>query len=168
MARVLVVEDDPTVAKAVTACLQLDQHEVRTATDLPSGVEQLRQAPADLILTDLFVHTFSSEAFADLAPLAEVAPSTPIVVTTAHPQAAAHDPALYGFAGIILKPFAPHDLRAFVQALLAEQRQRLSSLEAHAEQAWDQIRSAQQHIGESRELLRRVEPPAQPLPPDAA
>ena len=120
MARVLVVEDDPTIAKVVTACLRLDRHEVWTATDLPSGVAWLQDEPADLILTDLFTDSFSPNALADLAQLTEVAASTPIVVMTAHPQAAAHDPAAYGLRAILLKPFSPQELRTFVQSLLTE------------------------------------------------
>jgi DNA-binding NtrC family response regulator len=116
-----VCEDDPIIAKAVEVCLALDQHQVRTAADLPSAVEALRREPADIILTDPFTDTFSPDAVRELAVLTRVAPATPIVVTTAHAQAARVDPAQYGLAAVLLKPFAPHDLRRFVQRELAGQ-----------------------------------------------
>jgi DNA-binding NtrC family response regulator len=154
----LVVEDDPIIAKAITVCLQIDQHQVRTAPDVPSGVALLQREPADLILTDLFTPTFSPDAFAELATFTEMAPATPIVVTTAHARAATFDPAQYGVAAILLKPFSARDLRAVVQQILVAHQQQVQSLEAHLEQSWDHVRSAEQHIGDSVELLRRVLP----------
>jgi len=123
MAHVLVVEDDSIVAKAITTCLRLDQHEVRTASDLPNALELLQREPPDLILTSLLADTFSPAAFDALATIRQAAPATPIVLATAHPQAARSDPARYGLSAIILKPFSPSDLRAVVQGALAAQRQ---------------------------------------------
>ena len=106
------------IRDSITTCLHLDQHQVRTVGDLPSAVQLLQREPADLVLTDLFADIFSPQAFSDLAALTRVAPATPIVVTTAHAQAATYEPAQYGLAAILLKPFAPHELRAVVQDLL--------------------------------------------------
>src|SRR6187431_2636017 len=105
MARVLLIDDDPFYAQAIAIFLQMDQHQVWTTTDLPSALAQLQREPVDLILTDLFAPHFSPDALAELAVFSEVAPTTPIVVTTGHEQAATYDPAAYGLTAILLKPF---------------------------------------------------------------
>jgi CheY-like chemotaxis protein len=119
MARVLVVEDDPVSLRVFTTCLGLDHHEVQTASDIPGGVDLLRREVVDLILTDLFAEVFSPDVFAELVPFTQVAPACPLVVATAHAQAAACDPSAHGLEAIIVKPFAPHDLRALVARVLA-------------------------------------------------
>ncbi len=120
MARVLVIDDDPILVKVATACLQLDQHQVWAASDLASGVALLQREPVDLVLTDLFAQPFAPDAFTPLAALTQVTPTAPVVVATAHAQAAAFDPARYGLAAIVLKPYSPHDLRMLVAQVLAE------------------------------------------------
>jgi DNA-binding NtrC family response regulator len=90
--------------------------------DLPSGISLLQRESIDLILTDLFVDTFSPNALAELAALTRAAPATPVVLATAHARAAAYDPAQYGLTAILLKPFAARDLRDLVRRILAEQR----------------------------------------------
>ncbi len=119
MARVLVIDDDPILVKVASMCLTLDQHQVRMASDLASGVALLQREPVDLVLTDLFAHPFSPDAFTPLAAVTQVVPTTPVVVATAHAQAAAYDPARYGLAAIVLKPFSPRDLRTLIARVLA-------------------------------------------------
>jgi DNA-binding NtrC family response regulator len=94
MARVLVVEDDPSILDVFTAGLQLDGYEVLSASDLVSGVELLQHQPVDLVLTDLFTTVFSPNAFDELAVITQAAPATPVVVATAHPGAASCDPSV--------------------------------------------------------------------------
>jgi DNA-binding NtrC family response regulator len=124
MARVLVVEPEPTISDLLTVCLELDGHRVTTASDITDGVELLEREPVDLILTDLCSRTFAPDAFAKVAALTRVAPATPIVVATAHVRAGSVDPTTYGLAAILVKPFRAHELRALVERTLAERRRK--------------------------------------------
>ena len=159
MARVLVVEDDQMLREVLVECLQFDPYEVCTASDLLQGVELLQREPFDLVLSDLFTAVFSPAALLELDAFTTAAPATPVVVATAHAKAAACNPAQYGLAAIILKPFALADLLACLRGVLAEQQQRLRSLQTTTEQAWDQHRLAQERIATSSALLRRVQTP---------
>jgi DNA-binding NtrC family response regulator len=163
---VLVVDDDPIVTKVITTCLELDQHQVRTASDLASGLDVLQRESPDLILTSLLTDAFAPTAFGTFGALRRVAPATPIVLATAHAQAAAYDPTTVGVAATILKPFRARELRSVVARVLAERRTRLQSLEAHAERAETTLQSAQQHIAESLEVLRQVSPAKPPAATD--
>jgi DNA-binding NtrC family response regulator len=164
MARVLVVEDDTSTLEVLSTILESEAYEVTTTAQLSSGVALLEREPFDLVLTDLFAPVFSPDALRDLRAYTAAAPETPIVVTTAHAQAADYDPAAYGLAAVLLKPFDLEELLTCVRGVLATQEERLRSLRATAERAWEHHRSAEEHIGDSSELLRRVHDP----PPPAA
>jgi DNA-binding response OmpR family regulator len=55
VARVLVVDDDPTVREVVVTYLRASGHEVDEAGDGEAALEQLRSHPADLLVLDLML-----------------------------------------------------------------------------------------------------------------
>jgi two-component system, OmpR family, phosphate regulon response regulator PhoB len=50
---ILLVEDDDTLAQMYRIRLERDGHRVRLAADGPSGLEEVVQAPPDLLLLDI-------------------------------------------------------------------------------------------------------------------
>jgi DNA-binding response OmpR family regulator len=118
MPRVLVVDDDPAVRNVLTAGLEREHLEVRAAEDIETSRDLLQSQPFDLILTDLFVRAFSPGSFTPLDAYREVAPEVPIMVLTAHTQAARLDPTHFGLAAIIAKPVVLAELVAQVRAVL--------------------------------------------------
>jgi DNA-binding NtrC family response regulator len=120
MARVLVLDDDPGIREAVTALLQLADHEVRTIPDLPGGLRLLKAEAFDLVVTDLFSRRLTPEAFAPVQALHAAAPELPIVLATAYAEAGDVNPAAAGLADIILKPFDIDDFLARLHRVLSE------------------------------------------------
>ena len=55
MARVLVVDDDPTVREVVVSYLRADRHEVAEAADGETALRRMREQPADLVVLDLML-----------------------------------------------------------------------------------------------------------------
>lgn len=55
MARILVIEDDEAVRRAIRRHLEIDGHEVVEAPDGKAGTRIFRQDPPDLVITDLFM-----------------------------------------------------------------------------------------------------------------
>jgi DNA-binding response OmpR family regulator len=51
--RVLVVEDEPGLARTTAAVLRMDGHAVRTASDGPAALDAAQAEPPDLVLLDL-------------------------------------------------------------------------------------------------------------------
>jgi CheY-like chemotaxis protein len=51
--RVLVVEDEPDLARTMAAVLRMEGHQVRTAPDGPAALGAARAEPPDLVLLDL-------------------------------------------------------------------------------------------------------------------
>jgi CheY-like chemotaxis protein len=52
-ARVLVIEDEPTVAQMMVDVLEADGHEVETAANGLLALEKIQKRPYDVILSDL-------------------------------------------------------------------------------------------------------------------
>ena len=153
MAHVLVVERDPTIRRAMTVSLALDDHEVEAAPDLSRGIELLEQRHFDLALTELPSPTFSSEALHALDTFTRAAPKTPIVVTTADDQATTLEPTSYGLAAILIKPFHVDTLRACVQRVTEEQAQRSTVLWARAEQSLGKLPMSGERTATSVDLI---------------
>ena len=55
MARILVIDDDEAIRDLLRKILEQDGHEIVEASDGNEGVDAYRQAPADLVITDLFM-----------------------------------------------------------------------------------------------------------------
>ncbi len=53
MARILVIDDDASVRGLLESVLQTDGHEVKVAASATEGFAVLREAPIDMVITDL-------------------------------------------------------------------------------------------------------------------
>lgn len=55
MGRILVVDDDRGMAAAIGAALEFGGHQVQIAHDGQTAIALYRQAPADLVITDIYM-----------------------------------------------------------------------------------------------------------------
>ncbi|MEV6596288.1 response regulator [Actinoplanes sp. NPDC051346] len=55
MARILVVDDDPSIRQLLTDVLEMDGHEVATAVNGPDGVRAVQEAPPDFVVLDVMM-----------------------------------------------------------------------------------------------------------------
>src|ERR1700679_2030826 len=53
MMRILIVDDEPQIARVLRASLQSNGHEVKVARDGADALEQFRKVEPDLVITDL-------------------------------------------------------------------------------------------------------------------
>jgi DNA-binding NtrC family response regulator len=53
MARILVVDDEPSIRDLVALVLELDKHDVVTASDGNAALAELNESEFDLVITDL-------------------------------------------------------------------------------------------------------------------
>src|SRR5580693_1852570 len=84
MTKILVVEDDPAILRALTDSLKFEGYEVFTAEDAESGYRFQREHQLDLILLDLMLPGMSGT---DLCrKLRGEGVQTPIVMLTAKGQ----------------------------------------------------------------------------------
>lgn len=118
-ARVLVVDDSPTVLSLLQAALEAHHLEVQTASDGVEGLEKIRQFSPHLIVTDSIMPRL--DGFALLARVKED-PATrriPVIMLTSDPD----DPR----PGGDIQPDAVITKSAQIEPLLAEIRSLLRS-----------------------------------------
>jgi DNA-binding response OmpR family regulator len=116
-ARVLVVEDDTTLAAAIARDLRLQAHEVELAHDLAAAERVLSRGGIDVLLTDLSMHGGDGLELLRRSRALPAAPPAILMsgVASARDYQAAVD---LGATRVLTKPFSSADLgRAVRQAL---------------------------------------------------
>lgn len=116
MSRVLVIEDDPTVAEVVGRYLEREGFEVEIIGDGAEGLARALQEPPDLLVLDLMLPSMHGiEVFHALRAAAPV----PVIMLTAHGQQSDRITGLeLGADDYLAKPFSPRELTARVKAVL--------------------------------------------------
>ncbi len=112
MARILIVDDNATLAGTVRRVLERSGHEVRVAATGLEGVRQYREQAADLVLLD--IHMPEMDGIEALAQLRAIAPRLPVIVMSGGAQTRGldllADAVLLGASGTLQKPFSIDDL----------------------------------------------------------
>jgi len=116
-ARVLVVEDDPTVLSAVMRVLKLDGHNVTTAKDGRDGLNAILEDTPDMVVMDVMMpHLDGMEVCRQVRHSGN---RVPILLLTARAEVGDRVEGLDAGADDYLpKPFASKELSARVRALL--------------------------------------------------
>lgn len=123
---ILVIEDDPGIARIVSLYLERDGHQVRVVGDGLAGLDAARAQEPSLVVLDLMLPRLDGmEVCRALRQESEV----PIIMATARAE---EEDRLAGFDlgadDYITKPFSPRELAARVRAIL-----RRSARQAEAE-----------------------------------
>ena len=114
--RILVVEDDPTVAEVVARYLEREGFDVRTVGDGPSALESVASAIPDLMVLDLMLPGLDGlEVFRQVRSVAPV----PVIMLTAKGDENDRVAGLeLGADDYVAKPFSPRELTARVKSVL--------------------------------------------------
>ncbi|BCJ31997.1 response regulator transcription factor [Actinocatenispora sera] len=114
--RVLVVEDEPTIAESVGARLRAEGYEVELAGDGPSAVDAARRRPPDAIVLDVMLPGFDG---LEVCRRVQADRPVPVLMLTARDSETDHLVGLgVGADDYLTKPFSMRVLCARVQALL--------------------------------------------------
>jgi len=117
MAKILIVEDEPTIALGLKNDLKLEGHSVEVAGDGETASNRARQEAFDLILLDLMLPR--KDGLTVCRELRHAGIRTPILMLTARTQEAEKVLGLeMGADDYVTKPFSPLELRARVKAML--------------------------------------------------
>ena len=113
---ILVIEDDPGIARIVRLYLERDGHGVSVVGDGISGLRAARQLAPDLIVLDLMLPQLDGLA---VCRTLRKESDVPIIMATARVDEADRLAGLdLGADDYILKPFSPRELAARVRAVL--------------------------------------------------
>jgi DNA-binding NtrC family response regulator len=121
-ARILVVEDERAIQLALSGLLRREGYEVAVADSGEAAVAELREAPADLVLTDLALgHGLSGMDL--LREIKATRPETAVVMITAHgSEKVAVQAMKAGAQDYVPKPFDNDEIRIVVQRALEHTR----------------------------------------------
>lgn len=114
-AQVLIVDDDPIIARLVTETLRLAGHHTRCAGSATEALNVLAQVTVDLVLTDALVGTGvepETDRWANLECVRRAAGQARVVIFSAHDADYFTGYRERGFSGLLLKPF---DLDALLE-----------------------------------------------------
>jgi DNA-binding response OmpR family regulator len=115
-ARILVIEDDPTVAEVVALYLSREGFQVEVSGDGIAGLKRALQSPPDLLVLDLMLPGLSGVEV--LKRLRATAP-VPVIMLTARSSEVDRVRGLeFGADDYVAKPFSPRELTARVKAVL--------------------------------------------------
>jgi two-component system, cell cycle sensor histidine kinase and response regulator CckA len=105
--RVLLADDDPDVRETIKTVLELDRHEVTTATNGREALDQFAPGKFDVVITDYQMPEMTGDQLA--LAIKRIAAAQPVVMVTAH--AGMLPSPIPGVDALILKPFRIADLR---------------------------------------------------------
>jgi len=114
--RILVLDDDPSLLRAIRLTLVLEGFEVETAADGVLGLEQLAKNDFSLIVLDLQMPRMDGRTF--FQELRGLGHEMPVLILSAFGAEVARQE--LGADGAIAKPFDPDDLVSAIRRLLAE------------------------------------------------
>jgi two-component system alkaline phosphatase synthesis response regulator PhoP len=116
MAKILVIDDEPSIVNLVTAYLRPEGYEVHTAVDGPSGLKAARAFKPDLVILDLMLPGMDGlELLSTLRRESQVY----VILLTAKTEETDKIIGLsVGADDYVTKPFSPRELTARVKAAL--------------------------------------------------
>lgn len=122
MARILIIDDEPSIRDTLAKILLLDAHEVEKAADGRSALELVSTQPPDLVITDIYMPEMDGIEF--LLHLSEIAPDIPVVAISGGSLASAgfvlEDASQLGAVATLSKPFEVEEVRGLVRRVLSE------------------------------------------------
>lgn len=125
MERILVIEDDRAVQRALKRLFESEGYSVECSYDGPSGLEAFRAAPPSIVILDLRLPGITGKEIC--REIKHSAPSLPVIVLSAAADVA--DKVLLlelGADDYVTKPFSPRELLARIHAAMRHGR-RLTS-----------------------------------------
>jgi two-component system, OmpR family, response regulator MprA len=117
MARVLVVDDEPAVRRALERALRLDSYDVALAADGEEALDALATKPADAVILDVAMPRL--DGLEVCRRLRQAGDRTPVLMLTARDAIDDRVQGLdVGADDYLVKPFALRELQARLRALL--------------------------------------------------
>lgn len=111
-ASVLLVEDDDDIRELIVTLLEIAGFDVTACASAEAALEQLREEPFDMVLTDYMLPNRTGAWLLDEASREGLLDATPVLVVSAHPN-----PPVNGFE-VLPKPFDLDELIEKVRARL--------------------------------------------------
>jgi two-component system phosphate regulon response regulator PhoB len=139
MARILVVDDEPSIVRLVTTTLRGRGHTVHEAHDGQEALDQTRLLEPDLIVLDIMMPVMDGREVRRRLLADPKTRAIPVIHLSAvgdfDEQLHAMDEVEGGFTDYFTKPFAPRELADRVDQVLDPETREKAARDAHAKEA---------------------------------
>jgi DNA-binding response OmpR family regulator len=124
-ARIVVVDDDPAVVRAVAAVLEADGYEVEGVGDQAEALRAVLQDPPALVVLDVNMPGLDGWELCDILRRQSHTRDVPVLFLTGRADLRDQITAMQvGGSDYVTKPFRPDELRAKVQAWVQRRRRK--------------------------------------------
>lgn len=121
MSKVLLIEDEQTLASALQRVLEVEKYEVTTATDPAKGLALARKGDFEVVVTDLKMPGISGMDV--IKDLHENRPQLPVILMTGHHTTETAIEAMkFGAYDYILKPPDPPEFIGLIEKAVSNSR----------------------------------------------
>ncbi len=118
-ARILVVDDEPSIRELLSKTLALAEYDIDLASDGRTAVDRLKIIPYDLLITDLRMPNM--DGLAVIREARRLKPDVPVIIVTGYStEASAIEAVNLGVSGYLTKPFRVPRVLAVVAKALGE------------------------------------------------
>jgi DNA-binding response OmpR family regulator len=122
-ARIVVVDDDPAVVRAVTAVLEAEGYRVEGARDQAEALRAVLQDPPALVVLDVNMPGLDGWELCDILRRQSHTRDVPVLFLTGRADLRDQITAMQvGGSDYVTKPFRPDELRAKVQTWVQRRR----------------------------------------------
>jgi CheY-like chemotaxis protein len=119
VAKIVLCEDDPVIAKLIQVALRSTGHELHCAPDGLAGLELVERERPALVLTDIAMPGLSGLELADAMRARPELASIPVLLVSASAQRAELEEGYrHGAVGYLTKPFRAAELRERIEQIL--------------------------------------------------
>ena len=121
VAKILLVDDSPTILRLLSSYLTKEGFEVVTATDAGQAFRILRDYIPDVILTDVMMPDMDGYTFLGHLRKNSKYESLPVIVMSSKSKEVMHDLfAFHDISGYLQKPFEKDELNMIIEKVLLE------------------------------------------------
>ena len=120
-AKILIVDDEPSVLLTVTAILQQEGYEADAAPNGTAALEWIRSRYYDLVITDINMPDINGLELVSFVKTNPAYRRIPLVIVSTEGSERDRDKGMsLGADAYVVKPFDPEQLRRIAQDLLAD------------------------------------------------
>jgi DNA-binding response OmpR family regulator len=117
--RILIVDDEPSIAKILRKQMEVAGFEVQVAVDGQEGLSKVREWKPELVILDVMLPKMNGHEVCAAVKGDDAVKQIPIIMLTAKAQRQDQDEALkHGAEGYLTKPFQLEELLTKVKTLL--------------------------------------------------
>ena len=161
MARLLIVDDEPSIRDTLSEFIREDGYEVSTAADATAALDLIRKTVPDVVITDIILPRVTGVSL--LREIHEIAPDVQVIMITGEPTAeTAAEAVRLGAFDYLSKPILRDDFKSAVASALrvTEMARRKRELEAenlrYQEHLEEEVDRKTKELRASEERFRRL------------